>query len=484
MKHIEKLRNKDELIKAVAYCRYSSEMQREESIDAQIRAINNYAASNGMKINEVYIDRAKSATTVSDRPEFQRMIDDSSDGKFNAIIVHKLDRFARNRYDSATYRHILKKNDVQLFSVIENFNDSPESIILESVIEGYNEYYSRNLAREVEKGKRENALKCKHTGGTPCLGYEVDRNSMKLVINELEAEAVRLIFSMYIDGKGYGEIISQLNTNGFKTKRGAVFGKNSLYEILKNEKYTGVYIYNKSVSKSIEGKHNRHKYKDDDDIIRVEGGVPQIITKETFDLAQVKMKMTQRKAAKHNAKETYFLSGKIICGECGATYTGNCRKERPDHPKYVSYRCSKMNGKNKCSNKEIRREDIEDLVLKKLANNIFSDDMIPIIAERINNYTFLRDKQSSLIKNNITERMKVVDKEIDYIDGEVKFNPLFYFDYRGTDDKGNCLGHHIRVGDLSDKLASRMLENGANFETVKRYASEKWKKEKSEAMKL
>lgn len=111
-------------------------------------------------------------------------------GDVDAVIVHKLDRFARNRYDSAFYKNILKKNNVKLISVLENLQDSPESVILESVIEGMNEYYSLNLSREVRKGLQENALECKVTGGPPALGYSVDRNTQKYIINEYEAEAV------------------------------------------------------------------------------------------------------------------------------------------------------------------------------------------------------------------------------------------------------------------------------------------------------
>ena len=144
--------------RAVAYARFSSEMQREESIDAQLRAIEEYTNKNHLVLCGSYIDRARSATT-DDRPEFQKMIKDAQLGLFDAVIVHKLDRFSRNRFDSAVYRRKLRLAGVELYSVLENLDGSPESVILESVIEGFNEYYSRNLAREVEKGKKENARK-------------------------------------------------------------------------------------------------------------------------------------------------------------------------------------------------------------------------------------------------------------------------------------------------------------------------------------
>lgn len=152
----------------VAYARYSSDNQREESITAQLRAIHNWANSNGHIIVHEYIDEALSATTDK-RPNFLKMIEDSKNANWTGVVVHKLDRFSRNRYNSAVYKKELKDNGKQLFSVLEKLDDSPESIIMEALIEGMSEYYSANLSREVKKGMNENALNCKHNGGTPPL---------------------------------------------------------------------------------------------------------------------------------------------------------------------------------------------------------------------------------------------------------------------------------------------------------------------------
>jgi len=184
--------------RAAAYERYSSDNQRDESIEAQDRAIREYAEKNNIEIVKVYNDRAKSATTDK-RPGFQEMIQDSALGLFDTLIVHKLDRFSRDRYDSAVYRQKLKQSGIQLISVVENLDGSPESLILESVIEGMAQYYSANPAREVMKGMSENAYNCKHNGGIPPLGYDVDENK-KYVINEVEAKIVRIIYEKYADG--------------------------------------------------------------------------------------------------------------------------------------------------------------------------------------------------------------------------------------------------------------------------------------------
>lgn len=202
---------------AVAYARFSSDNQREESIDAQKRKIKEYADRFGYNIIKYYTDSAKSATT-DNRPGFQAMIREAPALGAEAVIVHKLDRFSRDRYDSAVYKHELKKNGIRVISVLENIDDSPESVILESLLEGMSEYYSKNLARETMKGLMENAYSCRHNGGKPPLGYDVDPVTHQYIINPDEAEAVRNIYKMYLAGKGYAEIVKYLNAHNYRTK--------------------------------------------------------------------------------------------------------------------------------------------------------------------------------------------------------------------------------------------------------------------------
>ena len=404
----------DSIKRAVAYARFSSEMQREESIDAQLRAIREYSERNNITLVGTYIDRAKSATS-DQRPEFQRMISDAATGQFDAVIVHKLDRFARNRYDSANYKYRLKRYNVQLLSVTENIDGSPESIVLESVLEGMAEYYSRNLAREVEKGKKENARQGRHIGGIPPLGYDVDPHTRKLVINEQEAQAVRMIFSMFVEEKGYTEIRNALNSRGLTTKRGQMFGKNSIHEIVRNEKYTGVYIYNKTAAKSIDGKMNRHRSKDEDEIIRVEGAVPAIISTELFEQAQELLKHRQHKGARFKARETYLLSGKIVCGECGAAFAGNHRKAYANHPEYTSYRCTRKNNAVVCRNKEVNRDEVESLVLRTLADKVFDERLVERLEAEYRDYIVERDKDTASEMALLAQSIKDFDRQINNI---------------------------------------------------------------------
>lgn len=366
--------------RAVLYARFSSDNQRSESIDAQIRAMKAYCKYNHIAIVDTYVDEAKSATT-SQRPAFQKMIADSKLRTFDIVLVHKLDRFSRNRYDSAIYKRELRKNGVAVYSVLENLDNSPESIMMESVLEGMNEYYSQNLAREVMKGLTENALQGKHTGGRPPLGYDVDVVTRKLVINEEEAKAVRLIFEMYADGKCYSEILEELFKRNYKTKMGKHFLKNSLYGILTNQKYQGTYIYNKSAAKSGDGTRNSHQYKSDDEIIAVDGGCPQLIDKETFAKVQKRMDGNRHTGARANAKHRYLLTGKVFCKSCGKAMVGNARFCGRGKNLFITYRCSTK--KHSCNNKEINSGYLEKYVVELLEKEIFNVSAIKEIANKI-----------------------------------------------------------------------------------------------------
>lgn len=185
-------------MKAVIYARYSSDNQREESIEGQLRECKEYAEKNGITILRSYIDRALSAKT-DNRPEFQKMVQDSAKGLFDTVLVWKLDRFARNRYDSAHYKAQLRKNGVKVVSATENISDGPEGIILESMLEGMAEYYSAELAQKINRGLRENALKGKNNGGRIPLGYQLGEDRY-LKIDPLTAPIVREIYQRYAQG--------------------------------------------------------------------------------------------------------------------------------------------------------------------------------------------------------------------------------------------------------------------------------------------
>lgn len=360
--------------RAAIYARYSSDLQRSESIDAQIRACKYYAQRFDLEVVRIYADAAKSGKSTKKREDFLDMMEDAARDIFDVLLVHKLSRFSRRGTDTLNNKERLDSLGVELISVTERLDNTPEGRLMLYVITGMNEFYSANLAAETMKGLRENAYNGKHTGGLPPLGYDVDPVTKKLTINPSEAEAVRMIFSMYLSGCGYGEIVDTLNAHGYLTKRGAPFGRNSIHDILVNEKYTGLLTYDKIASKTPDGRMNRRKFKAE--YLKIEDGCPQIITKEDFE--RVKETMAQNKRApKTTAVENYLLSGKLFCGECGARMCGERHKVRDTA--YSYYICNE--GKRcKTHRLSVRKEIVENMVFDALNRMVLSEASVDAIA--------------------------------------------------------------------------------------------------------
>ena len=378
------------LKKAFVYCRYSSDHQRSESIDAQLRAIRKYAEENNILIVQTYIDEAKSATT-DNRPDFQKMFEDIEKVEIDFVLVHKLDRFSRDKYDSAIYKKKLKDKNIVLFSVTEKLGNNPEDIILESLLEGMSQYYVANLARETMKGLMENAHNGLHNGGTPPLGYDVDPSTKKYIINENEAEAVRLIFKLYTQGMGYTKLTDELNKRGFRTKTGRLFRKNSFESILQNEKYKGTYAYNKTLQK-VNGKRNNRVKKDENEIIRIEGVIPAIISKDDWFKAQERKKLN--KHTTNHKKQNYLLNGLIYCGKCGSKLVGNSRIAGRNKTRYITYDCYKRRQTKQCDLKSINKEFIEKLVILE-------------IEKMLNDKDFLKSRMDEIKVNNKKKKKKI-----------------------------------------------------------------------------
>jgi site-specific DNA recombinase len=263
----------------------------------------------------------------------------------------------------------------------------------------------------------ENALKGKHTGGIAPLGYDVDPDSKMLVINEHEAKVVRLIFQRTIECVGYTKIIKELNGLGYKTKTGNKFSKTSLYSILTNEKYTGLYVFNRSVSKDMDGKRS-NKSKDEAEIVKVEGIVPVIISREDFEkAAEVKISNRNTESGQAHSREVYLLSGKIICGVCGNKYVGTRNKCGRNKSILVRYGCNRRHRGtvDACSNKEIRREYIETFVLEKLSALIFDDKLIPAVAEQYNKKISELNKTGDSELAVLNKNLRSLNKKIDNI---------------------------------------------------------------------
>ena len=395
----------DKLIPACGYCRFSSDNQKEESIEAQQRLIKDFASRNGYHIKKWYIDRAISGKTVK-RPDFQRLLKDidSPGCEYKAVIVHKIDRFSRSAVDSINYKDILSDYGIDLVSTVEHIENNPNGNLLYGIMSLVNQYYVENLANEVLKGMTENALNNKWNGGTPPLGYDVVNK--ELVINEREATIVRLIFQMSAEGQGYNKIIKKLNELGYKTKSGNTFGKNSLYDLLQNERYKGVYTFNKRAKRTSDNKRNNRKYKDESEIVRCEGGCPAIVSPELWERANTSRKIMGRTST--GAKTKYLLSGLIYCGECGSKFHGNHRKDGLNG--YNTYKCNKQANKLDCFCKEIRADYLEELVIDSLSEFFYHPEIIDIITEEVNRHLkeeLMADKEDIRIAKNSINGLKI-----------------------------------------------------------------------------
>ena len=237
----------------VIYARYSSHSQTEQSIEGQLHTCYEYAKNNGYLVVGEYIDRAQSGTTDS-RAEFQRMIADSDKHTFEGVLVYQLDRFARNRYDSAINKAKLKKNGVRVISARENISDDASGILVEGVLESMAEYYSAELSQKIRRGMEINAQKCLANGSNPGLGYKVD-SERRYYVDEEEAKIVREIFERYASGETVADIIRDLNRRKLTTSLGKPFNKNSVHRILNNRRYIGYYLYKSTISLIATKKH-------------------------------------------------------------------------------------------------------------------------------------------------------------------------------------------------------------------------------------
>ena len=376
---------------AVIYARFSSDLQREESIDAQVRACREYAAHKEMNIIGVYADEAVSGKTAN-RSQYQKLLRDCQRGDFSVILIHKYDRIGRNLGEHVNLTAKLDKLGVQLIAVSQDFGNSAEAKIMRSLMWAFSEYYVDNLANETRKGLKENALRGLHNGGVAPFGYDV--KDKHYVINELEAEYVRRIFDAALHRRGFNEIIQELSERGITGKRGKPIKYTQIYEMLRNEKYTGVYAY------SVEEEKDRANRRGKPNAIKIENALPIIIDKAVFE--EVQKIMNERKQT--GRKAGYLCSGLVYC-ECGAKMHG-MKSERKGHT-YYYFGCSK-----KCGVPSVRMEEIDRAAVKYL-HELLSNENQQKISDALRAYKGgererLEDFQK-ILQKKITEKQQRYD---------------------------------------------------------------------------
>ena len=378
-------------MKAVIYARYSDSHQRDESIEGQIRECTDYAKYNDITIISTYIDRAVSAKT-DDRAEFQRMIRDSAKGLFDVVLVWKLDRFSRDRYDNAHYKRVLRKNSVRVISAKENISEGPEGIILESMLEGMAEYYSADLSQKIHRGQKENALKGKNNGGGIPLGYLLG-DDQKLAIDPVTAPIVREAFTRYADGETVKEIVDSFNNRGLKTRWGNPFSMNSFNVMFNNRKYVGEY-----------------KYQD----VIIPGGVPALVSEEIFNRVQERKKKNKRAPARAKADEIYLLSTKLICGECERMMVGESGRSKTGKMHYY-YKCGAAKRNKGCKKRAVKKDWIERVAVVKTVNTLLNDKAINKIADKLTKQQEIEDTVLPSLRKQLAETEKSIDNLLNAI---------------------------------------------------------------------
>lgn len=362
--------------RAVIYARYSSHSQRDASIEQQVNACRRFAKHQDIEIIDIYEDRA--ATGTNDRrPGFQRMVNDAERGNWEYVIVYTLDRFARDRYASAVYKRQLKDCGVKVLSAMENISDDPTGVLMESLLEGLAEYYSKELSRKIVRGMEDNASKCLCNGQIP-FGYRRGEDG-RFAIDETEAPIVQEIYRRIRDGCRLADLIYDINARGIPNKRGNKWTYSTFNALLSNERYTGVYIY-----------------KD----IRIPGGMPKIIEPALFDAVQLIMhtKKNPRKNTALSPEERaaipqrrrhengiYYLTGKLYCGHCHSPMIGISGRSK-NGPMYYYYTCKGKRTDHSCKKKNVNREYIEKFIATALKETMLNDRAIRILADAAVNY--------------------------------------------------------------------------------------------------
>lgn len=372
---------------AVIYARFSSDKQTEDSIEAQVRACREYAAGHGIQIIDIYADEAVSGkgSKTAQRRQYQRLLRDCGKGLFDIILIHKYDRIARNLGEHVNLETKLKAKNVQLIAVAQDFGNTNEAKIMRALMWSLSEYYIDNLAQETKKGLRETALKAEHTGGYAPFGYDVVNK--QYVINELEAGYVRKMFDAAQSRSGFVELIDEMERQGIRGKRGKPIKYTQIYEILRNEKYTGVYLYSPTEAE------NRAERRQKPNAIKIENAMPVIISKAQF--MEVQRIMDQRKQT--GRKADYMCSGLVYC-QCGAKMHGVTSKRKGHEYRY--FKCSA-----KCGAPVLHMEEADDAAIRYLKELLSEENQIQI-ADALRQYQAGAGSRMTEFKQALKKRIE------------------------------------------------------------------------------
>jgi DNA invertase Pin-like site-specific DNA recombinase len=415
-----------EQTRVVAYARVSSKEQAEKelSIPAQLKAIRKYCQNKNYKLVAEYLDEGKSAKTA-DRPAFQKMIAlaKKQNRHFDAIIVHKFDRFSRSREDHVVYKALLRKVGVHVNSVTEQTDpETPHGFLLEGMLEVISEFYNMNLRNETLKGMTENAKRGFHNGGAVPYGYQPkqitdNRGNPKTVWEPHleEAPIVQEIFEMYINrNMGYKAIANELNDRGIITRLGNKWGYTTIWHILHNEVYIGQRIWNKRdyVTNGVKRRPKK------DWVITANAHEP-LVSRDLFNA--VKQRSTDRTNNADAVKKVsrvspFILRGLLLCPDCGARMvTGSNSIKSRGYTRYYHCGTYQRKGPISCKRNPAPKDRLEIKVLEAFINELIQLLEPGVLEYELERYNEKVNKELLAQVAELEGGIKYIDKRINQL---------------------------------------------------------------------
>lgn len=439
---------------AVLYARVSSEKQAEKdlSISAQIKALRKYAADKGYDIVREFVDEAESARTAN-RPAFQEMVAlaRSKTKPFDAVLVWKLSRFARNREDSVIYKSVLRKHGVQVISISERVDDSPAGLLLEGVIEVIDEFYSANLSQDARRGLRETVSRGFFPGGTTPTGYklvEVANGSAKrktLALDNEYAPIVKRVFDLCLAGNGAKEIAKKLNNDGISTKKGGWWTKASVQYVLKNTVYTGDLVWPKE-----------KRLRRGEEQVVIKDHHPPIISGDAFRQAQslISERSFERTHPKQVAS-SYLFSGLLYCEKCGKAMQGGTAKSG-QYRYYGCYSRSRISTSS-CDCKAINCERMEIAVIDRLQSHVLTD-------EHLAKLLYLTNAELAAQSSVTVKQIEALQRQLDV--KERKLGKLYDVIEEGHISSADLAPRLKKLKSEADQLRAKIRESQLQQETA------------------
>lgn len=370
----------------VIYARYSSHNQKDRSIEQQVDDAEKLAASLNIRIREIYSDRALTGRNDK-RPSFQKMMRDAAKGKFKYVVAWKSNRMGRNMLEAMVNEARLQEMGVRVVYSEEDFDDTAAGRFAARSMMNVNQFYSESMAEDIRRGLRDNAKQGLVACSLP-YGYKSGKGQV-IEIDEPRAEVVRQIYTQVACGVPYVDIANELNARGIKTRLGGEWNKGSFHRIVSNERYRGIYIYSD---------------------IRIEGGMPRIVSDELFFRVQeVIHTKGNPQTGRHRIYGDYLLTGKLFCGHCKAPMVGMSGTGKSGRLHFY-YVCQTKRAGGDCKKRNVRREVIEESVARAIKAYALQDDMIEWIADSTVAYNkeHRPDSKLQLLRGELTEVQRAI----------------------------------------------------------------------------